>query len=240
MLKAVVYDFDGTLTPTTKPEFRILEKSGLKGGASNPEFFATVHKLAQERGTALYEAMAWHILDIMKEGGFRLTDENIGDGANDRIYNPGVLEFLKSLRKHGVENYLLSSGLQAYLKQLTIAPEFKEIYATVFSYDDSGEVNGIRRVMTPEEKSVALSEIARRVNGASDDFSGIVYIGDGPTDVAAMDYIKKHGGGAILIQHEKMDDDLPQADASTVDLVTGPDFTKGSELDKYIERLIEL
>lgn len=38
MLKALVYDFDGTLTPTTMPEFKILEKSGLVGGAENPEF----------------------------------------------------------------------------------------------------------------------------------------------------------------------------------------------------------
>lgn len=44
MLKAVVYDFDGTLTPETVPEFKILEESGLPGGAKNPLFFAKVHK----------------------------------------------------------------------------------------------------------------------------------------------------------------------------------------------------
>lgn len=240
MLKAIIYDFDGTLTPQTKPEFKILEKSGLEGGTENPEFFATVHKMAREQKIDIYEAMVRLILDIVKSGGFRLTDENIGLGADERVYNPGVEEFLADLKARGVKNYLLSSGSQAYLKQLTIAPCFEEIYATVLTYDGNGEVNGIKRVMSAEEKSVALQEIAERVNGSPDDFSGIVYVGDGPTDVAAMDYIKKHGGGAILIQRTNMDQDLPQVDASAVDLATGPDFTEGGELAAYVARLMEL
>ncbi len=32
MLKAVVYDFDGTLTPDALPKFAILEKCGLENG----------------------------------------------------------------------------------------------------------------------------------------------------------------------------------------------------------------
>lgn len=195
--------------------------------------------MANERKIDIYEAMAQLILDITKKAGFQLTDENIGLGANTRAYNPGVEEFLTSLKGLGVKNYLLSSGLQAYLKQLTIAPCFEEIFATVLSYDSNKEVNGIKRVMSAKEKSVALQEIAEQVNGSLDNFSGIVYIGDGPTDVVAMDYIKKHGGGAILIQHASANQNLPQVDANSVDLATNPDFTKDGELAKYIMRLMK-
>lgn len=234
MLKAVVYDFDGTLTPETWPEFKILEKSGMKDGTRNPAFFPTAQTIAKERNIDVYEAMIRLILETVQQAGFPLTDENIALGADQRTYNPGVPEFLANLRKHSVRNYLLSSGSQAYLKYLTIAPEFTEIYASTLSYDSNGEINGIARVMSVEEKAVALQEIAQQVNSADDDFSGIIYIGDGPTDVAAMEYIKKHGGGAILVQHEINDPNLPTVDPSIVDLATKPDFTQNSELAKYI------
>lgn len=238
MLRAMVYDFDGTLTPEVMPEFKILEKSGMQDGARNPEFFGTARRLAVEKNIDIYEAMILVILGTMKRAGLRLTEENIALGAERRIYNPGVEEFLASLRKQGVANYLLSSGLQAYLKHLKIAPEFAGIYASVLSYDQNDEVNGIVRVMSAEEKAVALQEIAMEVNGKSDDFSGIVYVGDGPTDVEAMKHIKKHGGGAILIQHDGGNLDLPSVDMKEVDLVTEGDFTQGSELANYVDSLI--
>lgn len=234
MLKAVVYDFDGTLTPEICPEFKILEKSGMPDGAKNPIFFATAKKMAKAENIDIYDAMARVILDTMKEGGFKLTDDNIALGAEERIFNPGVETFLANLRERGISNYLLSSGLQAYLKRLKIAPEFAEIYATVFSYDENGEVNSTIRIMSAEEKAVALQEIARNVNGKEDDFSGIIYIGDGPTDLVAMEHIKKHGGGAILIHHDETLEDCPAPDASQVDLVTEPDYTVGGELSNYI------
>lgn len=238
MLKAMVYDFDGTLTPEVMPEFKVLEKSGMQDGARNPEFFGAARTLATEKSIDIYEAMILVILGTMRQAGLRLTDENIALGAGQRIYNPGVEEFLKGLRKQGVANYLLSSGLQAYLKYLKIAPEFAGIYASILSYNQNGEVNGIVRVMSAEEKAVALQEIAMEVNGKSDDFSGIVYVGDGPTDVEAMKHIKRHGGGAILIRHDDSSLDLPSVNAEEVDLVTEGDFTQGGELANYVNSLI--
>lgn len=173
------------------------------------------------------------ILDTVRQAGFKPTDENIALGADRRIYNPGVEEFLANLRQRGVANYLLSSGSQAYLKHLKIAPEFTEIYATVLSYDENGEVNGVARVMSADEKAVALQEIAQQVNGHADDFSGIIYVGDGPTDVVAMECIKQRGGGAVLIHHEINDPNLPTVDTSKADLVTAPDFSTNGELAKY-------
>lgn len=234
MLKAVVYDFDGTLTPETYPEFAILEKCGMQDGARNPAFFATAWKMTEEKNIDIYEAMARVILDIMKQANMSLTDENITLGATKRIFNPGVESFLAKLQKQGVANFLLSSGLQAYLKRLKIAPKFAEIYASVFSYNQHNEVNGIKRVMSADEKAVVLQEIALRINGRKNDFSGIIYIGDGPTDVVAMEHIKRYGGRAILIRHDICDPNLPIIDDSKVDLVADADFTEGGKLAKYV------
>lgn len=238
MLKAVVYDFDGTLTPEVVPEFEILERSGLEGGTKNPKFFATVHEVAKRSAIDVYEAMVLVIMDTVRNAGFPLTDANIALGAGDRTFNPGVEDFLDELCHRGVKNFLLSSGSQAYLKHLKIAPCFAEIYATILTYDENGEANGIQRVMSAAEKTIALQEIATRVNGDKGDFTGIVYVGDGPTDVEAMAYIKQHGGRAILIQHDKSDAGLPKVDSNVVDLVTKPDFTEDSALAKYVDGLI--
>jgi len=46
MLKAIVYDFDGTLTPDELPKFDILESCGLEGGTQNPAFLQRVKSTA--------------------------------------------------------------------------------------------------------------------------------------------------------------------------------------------------
>ncbi|MCM1343719.1 MAG: haloacid dehalogenase-like hydrolase, partial [Muribaculaceae bacterium] len=238
MLKAVVYDFDGTLTPEPVPKFKILEQSGLEGGTGNPKFFAMVRELSQREKIDIYRAIVLVILDIVGKAGFPLTDESIGLGASERAFNPGVEGFFDRLQRKGIKNYLLSSGSQAYLKQLKIAPYFTKIYATTLSYDEDGIVTGIEHVMTDTEKAVALQEIALQLNGNKDDFSGIVYVGDGPTDVDAMKHIKQYGGGAILVKPKAGESNLPDFDTDMVDLVTETDFTEDSELAAYIKDII--
>ncbi len=235
MLKAVIYDFDGTLTPESTAQFQILEKSGFKNGMDDPRFFVAVKTMMKEKKIGLYEATIWVLLDTVRSAGYHLTDKNIGLGADERVYNSGVEELLIYLKDHNIQNYLLSSGAQAYLKQLKIAPYFEGIYASVLSYDDNGEADGIERVMSEEEKVVALQEIAERVNDTPDNFSGIVYIGDGPTDFAALEYIKQRGGIAVLVNNKDIDTKL----TGIVNLVTTTDFTQDGELMQYLKRLIE-
>lgn len=238
MLKAIVYDFDGTLTEGTVPEFKILEKCGWEGGAANPRFFTTVRQWSEDRKIDIYEAMALLIMDIVQQAELALTDENFGFGADERAFNPGVEELLDKLKQAGVQNFLLSSGLKAYLEQLKIAADFTEIYATVFKYDQAGRAVGIERVMSTVEKAVALQEIALCINGKAEDFSGIVYIGDGPTDVEAMRHIKQYGGKTILIQHEMIQQNLPSVDVQTVDLATKADYRAGGELANFLQDLM--
>lgn len=240
MLKAVVYDFDGTLTPNPMPIFKILEMSGLGKDAINSQrFLEMTGKIAKQENVNKYEAMIRTILKFVQDAGFALTDNNISIGAEERVYNPGVKELLEWLKQHGIKNYLLSSGAKAYLERLEIAPYFEAVYASTLSYDDTNVVNGIKHVMTDTEKPITLQKIAQDINDSPDDFSGIVYIGDGPTDVVVMDCIKEHGGIAILIQHDTTDPNWPQVDANGVDLATGPDFTLNGELATYLKSLVE-
>ena len=118
MTKAIIYDFDGTLTPDIWPRFEILEKSGLKDGMFNPKFMEASKAKAKNENRELFEAMILVILDTVRSAGFKTTDQNIALGASTRSYNPGVEEFLYSIQEKGIKNYILSSGATAYLEHI--------------------------------------------------------------------------------------------------------------------------
>lgn len=234
-MKIAVFDFDGTLTPNEKPIFEILEKSGMEGGVTNPKFLEQVQKLITQEKVEFYEAFIRTILKIVSDAGFELTNENIGLGAKDRIYNPGVMEFLRALKNSGVKSYILSSGAKAYLEQTEIAPFFTEIYASTLTYDKSGKVNGIESVMTPERKTETLRKLARGVNGDEKNCREIVYFGDGPTDMDVMKFVKTHGGKNIMIDSGNPTEEvMKSAEESLVDLVAPADFSKNSEISNFL------
>lgn len=238
MLKAVIYDFDGTLTPDVMPEFKIVEAGGLEGGAANPRFFAEAHEIAKADNIDIYDAMMRLILNFARKSGLPLTDENIALGADTRIYNPGVEDFLKKMCAKGVKNYLLSSGVKAYLGYLEIAPFFTEIFATTLNYDEKGEATTPKQVMTVEQKAETLRELAQELNGNSEDCTGMVYIGDGPTDIFALEFVKNHGGKAVLVYRSEDSDEVKAVrEKDAADAYFPADFRKGSGLDRYIENI---
>lgn len=238
-MKAAVFDFDGTLTKDIVPQFAILDKCGLEGGAANPKFFDDVHRRAEREGINIFEAMVWEILDYMKGAGFRLTDKNLGLGAESREFNPGVEEFVKWLGERGVKTYILSSGSKAYLEQIAIAPLFTGIYATTMNYDENGEATDIDVVMTVEQKVKALQEIAKSVNGSEEDCRGVVYFGDGPTDLAAFEFVKQHGGKAILVYRDLESDEAKAVlQENVIDKAVPIDYRANSPLRQYISELM--
>ena len=238
MLKAVIYDFDGTLTPSVLPEFKIVEAGGLEGGGANPKFFEEAHELAKTHNIDLLDSVARLILKFAKKSGLSLTDKNLALGADKRQYNPGVEDFLKRLREKRTKNYLLSSGLKAYLSCLEIAPLFTEIFATTLNYDENGEATTPKQVMTVEQKAETLRELAQELNGSSSDCTGMVYIGDGPTDIFALEFVENNGGESILVYHDENSDEVKAVrEKDAANAYFPADFRQGSELDRYIDKI---
>lgn len=231
MTKAIIYDFDGTLTPDLFPRFEILERSGLKGGMFNPKFMEASKTKAKQENRELFEAMILVILDTVKGAGYKTTDQNIALGASTRSYNPGVEEFLHATQEKGVKNYIISSGSKAYLEQTVVAPYFQEIYASILKYNNTGEAIGVEFTMTEQQKAKAIRKIAKNINGDDNDCSDIVYIGDGMTDLPAMEFIKKHGGKNILVYLDADSEDVVKLrKTGVIDNFVSADFRPSSEL----------
>jgi len=81
--KIIIYDFDGTLTPYSLPKFEILEKSGMKDGAYNPQFLELSQKRSKTKNIDLYRAIYDVYFEIIKNAGFKLTDENFSLGCGN-------------------------------------------------------------------------------------------------------------------------------------------------------------
>lgn len=241
MKKIIIYDFDGTLTPYSLPKFEILEKSGMIDGAYNPRFLELSQKKAKDQNIDLYKAIYYIYFETIKNAGFKLTDENFYLGYDSVEYNNGVIEFLNMVCQNDISNYLLSSGLKVFLEKVSISSYFKEIYATIFTYDQNDEANGFEFLMSDKNKVIAIKEILKKNEIDNEDCSSIIYIGDGFTDYYAMKYIKEHGGTSIFVYKDLNSKDmLSIKKENIVDFFTKADFSQNSKLCNYIKKLCKI
>lgn len=241
MKKIFIYDFDGTLTPYSLPKFEILQKSGMKDGALNPMFLELSKKEAVDKNVDLYTAMYNVYFKIIKDAGLKLSDENFCLGYDNVSYNDGVVEFLNMLCDNDIDNYLLSSGIKVFLEKVSISSYFKEIYATIFTYNQNFEVNGIEFLMSDKNKVTAIQQILQKNKIKDEDCSNVVYIGDGFTDYYAMKYIKEHGGTSIFVYKNFDNKDMKSIREKNVcDLYFEADFSQNSKLYSYVKKMCKI
>ena len=198
--KIIIYDFDGTLTQHSLPQFEIIQQSGFEGGAANQDFLKIVKDKVKCENIDLYLALYKTYFEVIESAGFELIDSNFCLGFDSIDYNKGTKEFLEKLYKNHVKNYLLSSGLKVFLEKTDIAHYFEKIYATLFNYNEDNKATGIEYLMTDKNKVEAIKEILS--NNSLNDCSNVIYIGDGLTDYYAMEYVKNNGGTSIMVYQD--------------------------------------
>lgn len=237
MNKIVIYDFDGTLTPYPITKLGILEKCGYVGGGMNKEFHKKVYTRRINKNISVYNSFYETIFEIIKSSGFPLKDECFSTGAEGIEYNNGVYEFIKYLNENGVLNYMLSSTMKVFLEKTDIAQFFSEIYATTFKYDDKEEAIGIDNLVSDDKKVEVVKDIIIKNNLT--DCSSVIYIGDGLTDIPAMEYINSCGGTTIYVY----DDEEDLVEINKRDIVSfyfKKDFSLDSELSNKVRDILNI
>ncbi len=140
---AIVYDFDGTLSPGNMQEQTIFKAYGI----DKKKFWAKAQSLVVRRG---YEKTLAYLKLLIDEPVFRrspLTKKKMKELATHIPYYPGVdegyfdqlddfLQALPEVREGGIalEHYIISSGLQELLEGVSIRKYFKKIYACEYDY----------------------------------------------------------------------------------------------------------
>ena len=213
---ALIYDFDGTLSPGNMQEFGFIQAIH----QTPEEFWTKSDGIARGQDASNILAYMKLMYDEAKKNGIKLTRSDFHRyGADIKLFD-GVRDWFRNVNEYGaahgvkIEHYINSSGLKEIIEGSPIAREFKHIFAGSFIYDENGEAQwpGIAVDYTAKtqflfkiQKGIFSSRDARRVNESMADenkripFSNMIYFGDGETDVPSMKVVNMFGGNAIAV-----------------------------------------
>lgn len=255
---ALIYDFDGTLSPANMQEFGLIQTFGKNPGI----FWEKSNQLSEENDASEILCYMKTMIDEAKEAGVHLTRDNFRKfGSMVKLY-PGVREWFSLINSYGaqrgldIEHYINSSGLTEMIEGTDIYHEFKKVYACSFLYDN-GEAVWPAVAVDYTAKTQFLFKINKGVMSIRDHtlvnrylpeksrpvpFSRMIYFGDGATDIPCMKLVKQFGGYSIAVYNP----DGRQKETSErllyeerVHFVCPADYTKDKRIYQVVTAVID-
>ena len=256
---ALVYDFDGTLSPRPMQEYAFLPKIGVDAS----EFWAESNRIAQEQGADPLITYMHLLYKKAKAADVRIDRADlVAQGRAVEMF-PGVVEWFDAMAEYvriraesqhvTLRHYLVSSGLTEIIEGTPIYHRFHNVFASEYwfeAYDlpypkrvitDTGKTQYLFRINKGREDlsqsiNQHMAEDARPIP-----FANMIYFGDGDTDVPSMAVMRKNGGHAIAVYPPG------KSKAKCVDLFKAgrcnffapADYRRGSELFKRTCLLID-
>jgi phosphoserine phosphatase len=258
---AIVYDFDGTLSPQPMQEYTVFPQLQLR-----PEkFWAEVkRKNAEIRGEEIITYMML-MLERANEVEAKISRTDLGRMASAIEFFPGVEDYFKRINefvatesggKIKLRHYILSSGLKEIINKTKIKNEFYNIFASEYYYDQYGAPKYPKLVVTDTVKTQFLfrinkgkEKLTESINEFMPDkerpipFSNIIYVGDGMTDVPCMTVTTKNGGSAIAVYKPHSRTGLAVCKKlfknARVDYIAPANYSKGSKLNKFLQTILK-
>ena len=213
---ALIYDFDGTLSPGNMQEFGFIQAVGRTAA----EFWDKSNALAIGQDASNVLSYMKLMYDEAHKSGIRLRREEFRRFGKDIELFEGVREWFAAINEYGtshgvrIEHYINSSGLKEIIEGSPIASEFKHVFAGSFIYNPDGDAEwpGIAVDYTAKtqflfkiNKGIFSAQDTRMVNSSiAEDkkrvpFSHMIYLGDGETDVPCMKIVNMFGGHSIAV-----------------------------------------
>lgn len=256
---ALVYDFDGTLSPRPMQEYAFLPKIGADPAA----FWAESNQIARDEGADPMITYMHLLYKKAKAQNIRIDrDDLIAQGASVELF-PGVEEWFNEIgdyvnlraESQGIElrHYLISSGLAEIVEGTTIRQHFHNVFASEYWFE-AYDLPYPKRVITDTGKTQYLFRINKGIEDMRQSinhhmpeearpipFSNMIYFGDGDTDVPSMAVTRKNGGHAVAVyppgRARKKCLDLFKA--GRIDFFAAADYRRGSDLFKRTCLLID-
>ena len=258
---ALVYDFDGTLSPQPMQEYTVLPRIGIKPA----DFWKRVN--AEARATQSDPMLVYmrHIIESLEREELAIKRADFAAMAKSIKYFPGVSTWfgrvnayvkLKGAGKVAIRHYLISAGQKEILEGVPIRRHFSQIYASEYHFNHHGIATFPKLLVTDTMKTQFLFRINKGREAVTDSinehmpetdrpipFANMIYIGDGMTDVPSMALTKKNGGYTVAV-HDDRDGSgiatgLKLLDAGRVDYIAPADYRKGSKLSRRVELLLD-
>ena len=228
----IIYDFDGTLTPYSLPQYEIIKKCGY-----NEEMLMNRIEEKLTNSKSLYEAYYKCYIEILLENNILLTKANVCLGADKVEFNNGVIEYFKNFQSQttGVKHYIVTSGIKDYVDKKVIRKLVDGVYGVTFN-EENGIYKDIDMLLTDKKKV----DFIKQVQKDNQETNNIIYFGDGLTDGFAFEYVHSIGGKNVFIatKKESMETYKQLNVKGIIDKYFEPDFIMSSKLSKYIQTQI--
>ena len=259
---ALVYDFDGTLSPQPMQEYTVLPELNL-----SPRAFW--EECQQEARKYKADAMLTYmrlLIEKIEAQHTHLDKKKLRDLARSIRYFPGVESWFDRINQHvksvsaakvNVRHYIISAGLREILEGITIRRHFERMYASEYYFDHHDAARFPTVVINDTSKTQyifrinkGVEDITRSINEYMPEsdrpipFENMIYIGDGLTDVPCMTVTKNNGGFALAVHKPRNPESLAVcrklAGAGRIDYYAPADYRAGKTLERRVKLILNL
>ncbi len=254
---AIIYDFDGTLSPQNMQEYSFIPKLQIEA----QEFWEKSQKLEKENFCDPTLAYMYTTLNEAKKHDIAIRKQNFIDCGKEINFFPGVEEWFNRINAYSrelginIEHYIISSGLIEMIQGSGIAQNFKKIFASAFMYDVNGLACWPARAINYTTKTQYLFRINKGTLDESDNrlintyipdnerpipFTNMLYIGDGLTDIPCFRLMKNLGGYSIAVFNKTKNETIKRIalDGDRVSMIFNADYRTNSKLDNAVKIIL--
>ena len=256
---AMIYDFDGTLSPGNMQEYDFIPAVG----KSPATFWEESEQLAHKSDGDTILAYLYNIIKSAKNNDISLSREAFMESGSRVRFFDGVETWFEKINEYAktqgveIDHYINSSGIKEMIEGTSIAKEFKKIYACSFFYDVDNVAYWPSVVVNYTTKTQFLFKINKGIDSVVDSkevnkfipiedrpvpFERMIYLGDGTTDIPCMKLVKSLGGHSIAVYNAEdstIDSIRNLAVEKRVDYTLKADYTEGSDIDMVVKRIID-
>lgn len=257
---ALIYDFDGTLSPCNMQEYDFLKDIGVR---NTSDFWREVNAYVEKHDASNILCYMKIMLEKASAAHKSVKRQAFVDyGKSVALYN-GVEEWfdlVEELAKANnvlVEHYINSSGLKEMIEGTKIASKFKQIYACSFLYNVDGVAEWPAVAVDFTAKTQFLFMINKGIAKISENskvneyrpegerpipFKHMIYFGDGETDIPCMRMIKQFGGNSIAVykprNKQKKEIAKKLIQDGRVNFACSADYTKDGEIYRIVKAIL--
>jgi 2-hydroxy-3-keto-5-methylthiopentenyl-1-phosphate phosphatase len=259
---AMVYDFDGTLSPQPMQEYTVLPELGV-----NPQAFWDECQREAKKYNA--DAMLTYmrlLTEKIEAKQTHLNKKKLRDLAKGIRYFPGVETWFDRIDRHvretsagkiKIKHYIISAGLKEILEGIKIRKHFERMYASEYYFDHHDAARFPTVVINDTSKTQYIFRINKGIediNQSINDympecerpipFENMLYIGDGLTDVPCMTVTKNNGGFALAVYKPRNPQSLAVcrklARANRIDYFAPADYQAGKTLERRVKLILDV
>ncbi|MBE6200840.1 MAG: haloacid dehalogenase-like hydrolase [Rikenellaceae bacterium] len=257
---ALIYDFDGTLSPGNMQEYGFIAAVG----KSNEEFWHESNVLAEDFDA---DPILSYMLKMLEHAGKTNTpikrEAFQATGRNIKLFK-GVESWFGRINHYaeerGIEilHYINSSGLKEIIEGTPIAGEFKKIYACEFLYNEDGDAYWPAVAINYTNKTQFIYKINKGVDSVSDShlvnayvpdserpvpYEHMIYVGDGTTDIPCMRLVSDRRGHSIGVYNPDSEQGYQKTklllEQNRVSMISPADYSEGSRMETLVKTILD-